>query len=392
MIAALNTDPNVGFDGFTAAGNLVVFFGGPNATPWVAHTNTLGASPLGVNVEKLSGPQPFHGGVAFFGRTTDAQQQIHDQMWITDGTVAGSFSLGVDGGGDFLATSTLLYFEGIDAAHGAELWASDGTPAGTHLVLDEVPGPQPGGADRITPSRNGVIFESWADGQKIWTTDGTTAGTKLVAQTSSFGSQEPKRPMATGLGLALFDGPPLAGPFPLYRTDGTAAGTFPIVKGALAQFHDDLALTFGGRVWLGGPASGLVSTDGTLAGTQTFGAYSDAHPIVALATRFLYDAMENGLESIFASDGTPANTVALVSGGIADYAWAKVGNHVYLALFQSGVRHLWVTDGTLAGTSLFAPGLTISNDYPGLSLIGNHVYFTADDGMHGPNPWRCAVF
>jgi ELWxxDGT repeat protein len=359
----------------------------------IAQPNAPGASPLGVNVQKLGGPpQPFLGHVAFYGRTSDAQGQIHDQIWLTDGTAAGTFSLGVDATPGFLATSSLLYFEGIDAAHGAELWVSAGTPESTNLLFDEVPGPQPGGAARITAFGNGAIFESWGDGQKIWPTDGTMAGTKFVTQTDTYGLQSPPMPMAKGLGLAFFDGAQPSAPYTLYRTDGTAAGTFAIVTGAVAQFHDDLALTFGGRVYLGGPTSGLVSTDGTLAGTQPFSAYSDARPITALAQRFLFDATQFGQESIFASDGTPGGTVALVPGGIADFAWVKLGARVYLALSRNGVRQLWVTDGTIAGTSLVAPGVSISNAYPGLDLINNRVYFTGDDGVHGPNPWRCTVF
>lgn len=40
----------------------------------------------------------------------------------------------------YAAAGEQLYFTGTDAAHGAEPWVTDGTPAGTHLVADLTPG------------------------------------------------------------------------------------------------------------------------------------------------------------------------------------------------------------------------------------------------------------
>jgi ELWxxDGT repeat protein len=63
-----------------------------------------------------------------------------------------------------------------------ELWATDGTASGTHLVKDINPGPE-----SSTP-RAGVVLGAtlffWADdgthGAELWVTDGSAAGTHLV--------------------------------------------------------------------------------------------------------------------------------------------------------------------------------------------------------------------
>lgn len=76
-----------------------------------------------------------------------------------------------------------LYFLADDHVHGKELWKTDGTYPGTHLVADINPGP--GGSD-ITNliSLNGRLLLFWANdfvfGRELWRTDGTREGTTRV--------------------------------------------------------------------------------------------------------------------------------------------------------------------------------------------------------------------
>ncbi len=75
-------------------------------------------------------------------------------------------------------------------AHGRELWTSDGTPAGTRLVVDLLPGlghgVQAGSLIRL-PGTSLVAFvgSDGIDGLQLWISDGTTAGTTRLGRMGS---------------------------------------------------------------------------------------------------------------------------------------------------------------------------------------------------------------
>src|SRR5262245_18767389 len=74
-----------------------------------------------------------------------------------------------------------LFFGADDGSSGAELWTSDGTAAGTHLVKDIDP---TGGSNpsELTDVNGTLFFTAGNDsgGQGLWTSDGTAAGTRLI--------------------------------------------------------------------------------------------------------------------------------------------------------------------------------------------------------------------
>jgi ELWxxDGT repeat protein len=119
-------------------------------------------------------------------------------LWVTDGTEAGtimlngSYSEGDKPGvyfhfnpqqitsfGDGLAV-----FSADDGVHGRELWVTDGTVAGTELLADINPGGRYSGSDPrdIAAHGNGkaTFFATGPAGQELWVTDGTAAGTTRI--------------------------------------------------------------------------------------------------------------------------------------------------------------------------------------------------------------------
>ncbi len=56
----------------------------------------------------------------------------------------------------------------------------------------------------------------------------------------------------------------------------------------------------------------------------------------------------------------------------------------YFAKLVSGTENLWVSDGTTAGTH---PIKAFAGTILHLTMIGSRAYFSADDGVHGPELW-----
>jgi ELWxxDGT repeat protein len=120
------------------------------------------------------------------------------ELWKSDGTSAGTVMVkdinpGISSYPDYLtAVDGRLFFVADDGTHGTELWKSDGTAAGTVLVKDIFPGssyhyrvgdaPNSSNPQYLT-AVDGTLFFSAIDGvhgAELWKSDGTAAGTVLV--------------------------------------------------------------------------------------------------------------------------------------------------------------------------------------------------------------------
>ena len=109
------------------------------------------------------------------------------ELWLSDGTSSGTHMVteiypGTHGslhaGRPMLALGKVLYFAARDPEHGLELWRSDGTAHGTRLVKDIVRGPASSRPSGLAAFAGGFAF---ATEGKLWWTDGTSAGTRLIA-------------------------------------------------------------------------------------------------------------------------------------------------------------------------------------------------------------------
>src|SRR5207253_442632 len=72
-----------------------------------------------------------------------------------------------------------LYFAGLDARHGRELWTTDGTPQGTRRVADLCPGACDGGPVQLRVALGRLVFTDPKG--DLWSSDGTAAGTVRLA-------------------------------------------------------------------------------------------------------------------------------------------------------------------------------------------------------------------
>jgi ELWxxDGT repeat protein len=122
------------------------------------------------------------GSKAYFLVTLPAR----DELWASDGTIAGTrrvSRLELDGSparAHHLAVSGRLLFLAVHhASTGEELWASDGTALGTRQVADLNPGPASASPQALTAVDGRLVFAA-SDGEsglEPWVSDGTPLGT-----------------------------------------------------------------------------------------------------------------------------------------------------------------------------------------------------------------------
>ncbi len=169
----------------------------------------------------------------------------HMKLWVTDGTTAGTQCLRstcgsypcytMDSPTPWLtAYNNKVFFFAKSATYGTEIWTSDGTNAGTHILKDIEPGTGSGfGTGMWTKQpcvmNNKLYFESGntANGLDIWETDGTTAGTKIAIDLAPFiGTKGPTfyHTVASNR-LFFFVYDQTAVNIRMIATDGTQAGT-----------------------------------------------------------------------------------------------------------------------------------------------------------------------
>src|SRR4029077_11005614 len=172
-----------------------------------------------------------------------------------------------------------LIFPADDGVHGTELWTTDGTPAGTTLLKDVCPGACSGGGGYLFPVfGNHSIFQGYdpVHGGEPWITDGTPAGTHLIRDLCRGSCSSETFPyFFSALNQAFFV---LQNPdgvdHQLWRTDGTARGTFQVANvqsldsSGFGSFGGDAlgnALIFAADD--GEHGSELWRSDGTVQGT-----------------------------------------------------------------------------------------------------------------------------
>lgn len=157
------------------------------------------------------------------------------QLWRSDGTPLGTFPIGGKAS-NLEAAGKRVFFIGEDAAHGRELWVTDGSSAGTRRVADVRPGPlgifDPAKRLWIQGRGDGVIFaaDDGLHGVEPWSSDGTAEGTRMLADIapgsqSSLLEEKDRGATAAFEELAYFTAVDAEHGHELWQTDGTPEGT-----------------------------------------------------------------------------------------------------------------------------------------------------------------------
>ncbi len=302
-----------------------------------------------------------------------------------------------------------MLFQGTDAAHGSELWVSDGTAAGTRMLADLCEGECSSYVQQLTAFKGQVFFTAngGPDGVQLWVTDGTEAGTEQVEGVNQ-GSSTPSHLEAAAGRLWFTAGNDADSGVDreLWVSDGTAAGTRRVadIRTGLADSEPSevTALGNGNVAFLAKDAADNVElwvSNGTDSGTVRVkdingtGSSSIVSPLAPLDGKVVFAANDglHGTET-WISDGTSAGTSMvsdLVPGasGSAPHLFTQQGDAAYfVASSPASGSEIWRTDGTTAGTTRVTEiGAGPTGSHPShLTVVGRRLFFLAiDDGDTG---------
>ena len=301
--------------------------------------------------------------------------------------------------GEAVTLGPLLYFvRYVD--NGGELWRSDGSAEGTVALYRFGRNVS---LSNLTLVGETLYFSVYADGsqprRELWRSDGTPAGTTLV---QSFPDSNGPRNLAALGGQLLFFTNNM-----LWRSDGTPGGALMIKQFDPAVYQYATLATaerlffVPGRIGgFDGPGSQLWVSDGSAEGTAilrefdpTPGASQPAPPtalhLLATHQGALYLKYErDGIREIWRSDGTAAGTLRLGP--------SIVGNRMYSlddGLYFTVDSQLWRGDGTPTGSAMLFD-INPTNDIRGsntihyLTSLGGLLFFTGFDSRYRAALWR----
>ena len=301
-----------------------------------------------------------------------------------------------------------IFFPANDGQSGLELWTSDGTAAGTHLVADIAAGSSDSYPCNLTVFNSRLFFSAVGPaGYELWSTDGSTAGTAQVADINPGPLSSYAYYLTVFNGALYFAADDGVHGTELWKSDGTAAGTTlvaDVVPGSDASYPVPLGMLNGKLLFevmipsqtTIGYVGQLWTTDGTANGTTQ---------LAAAASSFVANPMTNGKQVFYAgqdsagvepwvSDGTAAGTHLLKdinTAGDSNPSWFENFNGI--TLFEitdlASGEQLWRTDGTAAGTLLVAAispqPIPVFPPTPALHrlTIGQKFFFSAVDRAMG---------
>jgi ELWxxDGT repeat protein len=331
----------------------------------------------------------------------NSQSGATQQLWETDGTVGGTVEVS-----DLSAHGS--YFQGLTAVGNTLFFFSD---SGSGLMSDDgVPGDAvdvlgPSYADSLTNLQGTLLFagNDGTHGTALWRSDGTSAGTSMVVNVDPGNAGSYPYDFVNFGGTVYFlanDGTHEG----LWKSDGSSIGTTLVVDlpGSPGNYPDqivslngELYFTANGQLYKSSGATGDIT-----AVTNPAGAEGVEDVTVAGNSLFFYARTTSNGWGLWKSDGSTIVLVdgsgvgSLTTGGgylAGDYPLVAAGGTVYFSA-TDGTHgwELWKSDGTTSGTQLvddIDPG-SAGGDPQNLTNLNGIMYFTADDGTHGDELWK----
>ncbi len=369
------------------------------------------------------------------------------ELWRSDGSAASLFA---DLHPTLSSLPTLLtvannrlFFAATTPATGKEVWGTDGVSA--PQVFDVRAGSSTSLPESLI-SFNGEIYfvADNGTGKGLWHTDGIAAAS-LVAGTAGLNPSE----MLVSGGKLYFAATPTAPPSfsRIYVYDGVSVQVLSITSGTGSYLPQRL-VDFGGTPYFSGsrgspttgqelfkvtgPTSvdivmdinpGSASSDPskfTVAGTNLFfkafngtstklwrthsgGTQLVSDPIgvtvpstssfASIGSLLYFVGTSAGVNGIYTSDGTTITSLPLTIGMSPDQL-TNVAGTLYFAGTKAGIngRELWYLNGSTPTLVREIAAGSASSFPDSLTAVGSALYFSADDGSTGIEPWIAKDF
>ncbi len=232
-------------------------------------------------------------------------------LWFSDGTQAGTQVIAAGKVSEMLGViNNRVFFAGISAANGIELWSSDGTIVGTGIFKEFYPGANSSAPSFVASIGNTAYIQvkTAYNNYELWKSDGTLGGTVLV---KSLGSN--------------------------YIGSGPAR---------TRVIGNNLYFLMGGDLWI---------SDGTAVGTQILKTFT--WPTIIGATANNAIIMErSALRELWTSNGTALGTVQLkifpANSTLTEVVSSQSRSFISVSNGTQNQNQIWMTDGTVVGTLL----------------------------------------
>jgi ELWxxDGT repeat protein len=351
-------------------------------------------------------------------------------LWSTDGT-PGNTSIYttkvlIDSPARQIMWNNKIYFNGISATYGKELWVTDGTDLGTSLVKDINTGSASSSPENFIVFNNALYFfaTTAANGTELWKTDGSNAGTVLLKDINpgTVGSYDSTyTSFFISNNILYFDANDGTHGTELWKTDGTGTGTVmvqDINPGAASSNCENFAtlgtnmlfaatdVAHGTELWKTNGLGGAFLVEDIASGADS----SSPSQLIMFNGKVIFTAVSSffgfPIEHLYSTDGTASGTIVLKDFALGVAAFLSnsvfINNKMYFAVidFFSGGGALWSSDGTQTGTQLFD---NINNSVPLIlpdfqslingstdvhtKLFNGKIFFVADDSIHGQELW-----
>jgi len=366
----------------------------------------------------------------------------NDELWRTNGqSDAGTVmvhrfrtSTGSSDSRSFTQMSDgRVVFSAVTEGHGREPWVSD--LAGTTIqIADLFVGPTGSDPQNFTPTDDGRAFftaETSADNRELFVTNGITA--TLVQDINPSTTSVPENLFwHPGQDKLYFSATNSGTNTELWVLDGSGGGIGTLSKievNPVGGSYPGKFIAFGNHVYFAaetGAGVELWRTDGS--GLEASSPFKDiatnnpssnpdefvVMPPTGLTSNlyFIATGIGNGITAsqdtgreLWKTDGTPAGTVVVKDIVDGDQGSMDLGTPSYLTVVGNTLyfvaddgtngRELWKSNGTAAGTVMVSNinkvsanfGKNVGSDPTELRSVNGRLFFLADDGINGRELW-----